>query len=263
MESGFSKYHGTGNDFIMIDDRDETFPLDKQFFISHLCDRRFGIGADGLILIREHPDLDFRMVYFNADGKEGSLCGNGGRCAVAFAHKLGMCDASTRFQAIDGIHDAELVRPDHIRLHMPPVSGVTRHEDHCLLDTGSPHYCIFASGLDEMDVYHSGRKIRYGKDFNEEGINVNFIQQEAEKLFVRTYERGVENETYSCGTGVVASAICAALNDKTDKTDKTAFRVRTLGGELSVTFRQKGPDTFEDIILEGPATFVFSGTLSK
>jgi diaminopimelate epimerase len=114
-----------------------------------------------------------------------------------------------------------------------------------------------------MDVYHSGRKIRYGKDFNEEGINVNFIQQEAEKLFVRTYERGVENETYSCGTGVVASAICAALNDKTDKTDKTAFRVRTLGGELSVTFRQTGPDTFEDIILEGPATFVFSGTLSK
>lgn len=263
MESGFSKYHGTGNDFIMIDDRDETFPLDKQFFIRHLCDRRFGIGADGLILIREHPDLDFHMVYFNADGKEGSLCGNGGRCAVAFAHKLGMCDASTRFQAIDGFHDAELVRPDHIRLHMQPVSGVTRHEDHCLLDTGSPHYCVFASGLDEMDVYHSGRKIRYGNDFNEEGINVNFIQQEAEKLFVRTYERGVENETYSCGTGVVASAICAALNDKTDKTDKTAFRVRTLGGELSVTFRQTGPDTFEDIILEGPATYVFSGTLSK
>jgi diaminopimelate epimerase len=146
---------------------------------------------------------------------------------------------------------------------MQPVSGVTRHEDHCLLYAGSPHYCVFASELDEMDVYHSGRKIRYGQDFNEEGINVNFIQQEAEKLFVRTYERGVENETYSCGTGVVASAICAALNDKTDKTDKTAFRIRTLGGELSVTFRQTGPDTFEDIILEGPATYVFSGTLSK
>jgi len=260
LESGFSKYHGTGNDFIMIDDREKTFPLDKEFFISHLCDRRFGIGADGLILIREHPDLDFHMVYFNADGKEGSLCGNGGRCAVAFARKLGMCEARARFQAIDGVHDAELVRPDFIRLHMRTVSGVTRHEDHCLLDTGSPHYCVFVGGLEEMDVYHSGRKIRYGKDFKEEGINVNFIQQEPGNLFVRTYERGVENETYSCGTGVVASAICAALNDKTDK---TAFRIRTLGGELSVTFQRTGPDTFEDIILEGPATFVFSGTLSK
>jgi diaminopimelate epimerase len=143
---------------------------------------------------------------------------------------------------------------------MKAVSGITRHEDHCLLDTGSPHYCAFVDGLEEMDVYHSGRKIRYGKEFQEEGINVNFIQKEAENLFVRTYERGVENETYSCGTGVVASAICAALDDKTDK---TAYRVRTLGGELSVSFRQTGPDTFEDIILEGPATFVFSGTLSK
>ncbi len=260
MESGFSKYHGTGNDFIMIDDRDETFPMDKEFFISHLCDRRFGIGADGLILIREHPDLDFNMVYFNADGKEGSMCGNGGRCAVAFAHKLGMCDATAKFRAVDGVHEAELVRPDHVRLHMQPVSGVMRQKNHYLVDTGSPHYCLFAGGLKDMDVYHSGRMIRYSDDFKEQGINVNFIQKEAETLFVRTYERGVENETYSCGTGVVASAICAALHDKTDK---TAFRVRTLGGELTVTFKKTGPDTFEDIILEGPATFVFSGTLSK
>jgi diaminopimelate epimerase len=260
LKSGFSKYHGTGNDFIMIDDRDESFPMDRQFLISQLCDRRFGIGADGLILIHEHPDLDFSMVYFNADGKEGSLCGNGGRCAVAFARELGMCDTTARFHAIDGVHDAELVRPDHIRLHMQPVTAVIRHEDHCLLDTGSPHYCLFASGLEKMDVVHSGRKIRYSKDFKKEGINVNFIQREGENLFVRTYERGVENETYSCGTGVVASAICAAL---WDKTDKTAFRIRTLGGELSVSFRQTGPAAFEDVVLEGPATFVFSGTLSK
>jgi diaminopimelate epimerase len=143
---------------------------------------------------------------------------------------------------------------------MQPVTAVIRHEDHCLLDTGSPHYCLFASGLEKMDVVHSGRKIRYSKDFKKEGINVNFIQREGENLFVRTYERGVENETYSCGTGVVASAICAAL---WDKTDKTAFRIRTLGGELSVSFRQTGPAAFEDVVLEGPATFVFSGTLSK
>jgi diaminopimelate epimerase len=260
LESGFSKYHGTGNDFIMIDDRDESFPLDKYLFVSHLCDRRLGIGADGLILLRNHPDLDFRMIYFNADGREGSLCGNGGRCAVAFAYKLGMCGVTARFQAIDGVHDAEVVRPDHIRLHMQPVSVVKRYEDHCILDTGSPHFCTFTSGLEEMDVYGSGRRIRYSEAYKEEGINVNFIQQEAENLFVRTYERGVENETYSCGTGVVASAICAALNDKTDK---TAFRIRTLGGELSVSFRRTGPDTFDDIILEGPATFVFSGTLSR
>ena len=244
----------------MIDDREKSFPLDKQLFISHLCDRRFGIGADGLILIRKHAELDFDMIYFNADGKEGTMCGNGGRCAVAFAHQLGMCGTSTRFQAADGVHDAEIVRPDFVRLHMRKVTGISRHKDHCLLDTGSPHYCLFANALEEMDVYDSGRKIRYGKDHKEEGINVNFIQREGDGLFVRTYERGVENETFSCGTGVVASAICAALHEKTDK---TAFRVRTLGGELSVTFRKTGPDTFEDIVLEGPAEFVYSGTLSK
>lgn len=244
----------------MIDDRGKSFPADKQFFISHLCERRFGIGADGLILIREHAELDFDMIYFNADGKEGTMCGNGGRCAVAFAHQLGMCGTYARFQAADGVHEAEIVRPDFIRLQMRRVTGISRHKDHCLLDTGSPHYCVFTSGLEEMNVYDSGRKIRYGKDFKKEGINVNFIEQEGDKLFVRTFERGVEDETFSCGTGVVASAICAALNDKTDK---TAFRVRTLGGELSVTFRKAGPDTFEDIVLEGPAKYVYSGTLSR
>jgi diaminopimelate epimerase len=244
----------------MIDDREKSFPLDKSSFISHLCDRRFGIGADGLILIRHHPDLDFRMIYFNADGKEGTLCGNGGRCAVAFAYKLGMCNPETRFQAIDGEHAAALVRPDFIRLSMQPVSGISSYKDHCIVDTGSPHYCAFAGGLENMDVYQEGRRIRYSESFEKEGINVNFIQQEEGQLFVRTYERGVENETYSCGTGVVASAICAAMKDKTDK---TAYRIRTLGGELSVSFQQTGPDRFDDIVLEGPAVYVFSGTLSS
>jgi diaminopimelate epimerase len=200
------------------------------------------------------------MIYFNADGKEGSLCGNGGRCAVSFAHSLGMCSADTKFQAADGEHAALVVRPDFIRLFMRPVSGISHGEDHCLLDTGSPHYCTFVSGLEDIDVYQSGRRIRYSKDFEKEGINVNYIEREGEKLFVRTYERGVENETYSCGTGVVASAICAALNEGTDK---TAYRIRTLGGDLSVSFRRSGPDKFEDIVLEGPAVYVFSGTLSK
>ena len=244
----------------MIDDREKSFPGEKVFFISHLCDRRFGIGADGLILIRNHPDLDFQMIYFNADGKEGTLCGNGGRCAVAFAHKLGMCAEKTRFQAIDGEHSAEVVRPDFIRLGMQPVSGISTRRDHCILDTGSPHYCAFTEGLEKMDVYQEGRRIRYSKAFEKEGINVNFIEQEEGQLFVRTYERGVENETYSCGTGVVASAICAAMSDKTDK---TAYRIRTLGGELSVSFRRTGPESFDDIVLEGPAEYVFSGILDR
>jgi diaminopimelate epimerase len=259
LESGFSKYQGTGNDFIMIDDRDESFPVERQSEISRLCHRRFGIGADGLILIREHPDHDFRMIYFNADGREGSLCGNGGRCAAAFAQDLGMCGQITRFQARDGIHAAEIIRPDHVRLHLQPVSGIAWHEDHCILNTGSPHLVAFADELEKMDVYQLGRKIRYSKAFKEEGINVNFIQHEPDQLFVRTYERGVENETFSCGTGVVASAICAALHDKTDK---TAFRIRTLGGELMVSFRRNGPESFTDIILEGPAVFVYKGSLS-
>jgi diaminopimelate epimerase len=244
----------------MVDDRDESFPLRQQSLITQLCSRRFGIGADGLILIRHHPDLDFRMIYFNADGKEGTLCGNGGRCAVAFAHRLGLCGTNIRFQAIDGEHAAKLLKPDYIRLHMRAVTGICRKEDHCVLDTGSPHYCTFTSRLDELDVNILGKKIRYSESYREDGINVNFIQREGDKLFVRTYERGVEHETFSCGTGVVASAICAALNESTDK---TAYRIRTLGGELSVSFLQKGPDTFDDIILEGPATYVFSGTLAK
>jgi diaminopimelate epimerase len=142
---------------------------------------------------------------------------------------------------------------------MQAVSGITSHEDHCILDTGSPHYCTFKTELEVLDVFEEGRKIRYHQAFEPDGINVNFIQQEADQLFVRTYERGVENETYSCGTGVVASAICAA---RRNETDKTSFRIRTLGGELSVSFRRTGPDAFDDIILEGPATYVFTGTFS-
>jgi diaminopimelate epimerase len=162
--------------------------------------------------------------------------------------------------AIDGDHAAEVIHPGHIRLQMRPVSGISREADHCILDTGSPHYCTFTSGLEEMDVYRQGRSIRYSEAYQEKGINVNFIQLEGEDLFVRTYERGVEDETLSCGTGVVASAICAALHAGADK---TAYRIRTRGGDLSVSFRRTGPDTFEDISLEGPATFVFSGTFSS
>jgi diaminopimelate epimerase len=250
----------------MIDDRNESFPDDRPSLISHLCDRRLGIGADGLILIRNHPYLDFNMVYFNADGREGTLCGNGGRCAVAFAHKLGICDTDVRFQAIDGDHDATVVNPGLVRLHMQAVSGISGKEGHFILDTGSPHYCTFRTELETLDVFKAGRKIRYSKAFEPDGINVNFIQRDGEQLFVRTYERGVENETYSCGTGVVAAAICTARQDKNDKngkTDKTSFRIRTLGGELSVSFRRTGPDAFDDIVLEGPAICVFNGTLSE
>ncbi|MFC2115496.1 diaminopimelate epimerase [Bacteroidota bacterium] len=258
MTIEFYKYHGTGNDFILIDDRASSFPEKNHELIRRLCERRFGIGADGLILVRRHPDMDFSMVYFNSDGREGSMCGNGGRCAVAFAFRLGICGRATTFMAIDGTHVAKVVKPDHIQLKMQSVNDIRIKPDHYELDTGSPHYVTFVEKLQDMDVYALGRKIRQSNAFKAEGINVNFVEQGKDSLSVRTYERGVENETWSCGTGVVATAICAALKEQSEKSE---YRIQTKGGELRISFRKEKENEFRNIILEGPAEFVYQGTL--
>ena len=258
MKIAFSKYHGTGNDFIMIDDRTLTFPAENEEFIKGLCHRRFGVGADGVILVRDHGSLDFRMVYFNADGMEGSMCGNGGRCAAAFAFHLGLAGEQQVFEAIDGIHEAALLDSGIVRLKMTDVKDIERVQDHFLLNTGSPHYVRFVDDLEAMDIFQVSRSIRYSDEFNENGINVNFVQASGEELFVRTYERGVENETLSCGTGVVAAAISASAD-----TGKTSFRIRTRGGVLKVFFRRQGEEAFNDIFLEGPATYVYKGSIES
>lgn len=258
MQTEFYKYQGAGNDFILINDPTSAFPADRHDLIRHLCDRRFGIGADGMILIRKHPDLDFQMIYFNADGHEGSMCGNGGRCTVAFAHRMKMCGQAANFMAVDGTHLAKVIRPDYIQLKMQSVSSIRIQPDHFELDTGSPHYVTFVEDLENLDVFGIGQKIRLSNAFRAEGINVNFVEQTRNMLFVRTYERGVENETLSCGTGVVASAICAAMRDPSPKSE---YNIRTHGGDLTVSFRKEGENDFRNIILEGPAEFVFKGSI--
>ena len=258
MTIEFYKYHGTGNDFILINDLSHVFTDDNVELIRHLCERRFGIGADGLILLRKHTDLDFRMVYFNSDGKEGTMCGNGGRCAVAFAFRMGLCGESATFMAVDGTHIAKVIDRDRIQLKMQSVKSIRIRSDHYELDTGSPHYVSFVDKVEEVDVYKEGRKIRMSNAFRADGINVNFVEYGQDRLFVRTYERGVENETWSCGTGVVASALCASLRGASKQSE---YKVRTRGGDLTVSFRKEDDNNFRNIILDGPAEFVFQGSI--
>ena len=208
----FHKYQGAGNDFVLIDQRDQP-RIDRrnQPLIARLCDRRFGIGGDGLMLLANHPDYDFEMIYFNADGRPGSMCGNGGRCMVAFAKKLGLFAEETHFLAVDGPHRARLPRPGWVELHMNDVEAVEMTPDYFYLDTGSPHYVQFVPDLDQVDVVRQGRAIRYNDRFRERGTNVNFVERRTDGLGIATYERGVEDETLACGTGVTAAALVASL----------------------------------------------------
>lgn len=255
----FFKYQGTGNDFVMIDDRSETFPVDNQALVAHLCHRRFGIGADGLILLRKDPQYDFRMIYFNADGAEGSMCGNGGRCIVRFAHDLGVFGKKTRFIAVDGVHEA-VVNTDEVALKMNNVSGMEMHPDYVFLNTGSPHVVKFVEDLESLDVVAEGRPIRYSEPFAPGGTNVNYVQViDRQSLFVRTYERGVEDETYSCGTGVTAAALAA---HRLYNLSSPVF-IRTLGGNLRVAFTPNADGSFSDIHLIGPAQRVFGGEVNQ
>lgn len=257
MTIDFSKYQGTGNDFVLIDDRQKTFPANDQALIERLCHRRFGIGADGLILLQSDARYDFRMVYFNADGAEGSMCGNGGRCIVRFAHDLGLFKRETRFWAVDGEHLAT-VDSDEIALKMTDVTGIEDRAGRTFLNTGSPHVVQFMDDLESLDVVADGRTVRYSEPFAPGGTNVNFAQVvDPHTLFVRTYERGVEDETYSCGTGVTAVALVA----HTQLRLPDPVFIQTIGGNLRVSFRPLPDGRFEQIYLIGPAKRVFAGQL--
>jgi diaminopimelate epimerase len=253
----FSKYQGTGNDFIMVDNRNLSFNL-SQAQIEMLCNRRFGIGADGLILLQNADGFDFRMVYYNADGSEGSMCGNGGRCIVRFAHDLGIVSESTKFIATDGEHVASICDED-IFLKMINVSEIEQHSSYDFTNTGSPHYITYVHDLENTDVYEKGRKIRYSDEWAAKGgTNVNFVQlNDAHTIAVRTYERGVEDETYSCGTGVTACALSAHLKQGLE----SPIQIKTLGGPLQVSFQKDTNNSFTDIYLIGPAKKVFEGEI--
>lgn len=251
----FYKYQGAGNDFVMIDNRKTVIEITEHKRIERLCDRRFGIGGDGLILIQNHADYDFEMVYFNADGYQTSMCGNGGRCAVAFAKKLGIIDTTTRFLAIDGGHEAIITGTDWVELQMIDVNLVEVNSDNFVLDTGSPHYVTFVNDLNEVDVYNQGRSVRYNERFREKGINVNFVENTLQGISVLTYERGVEDETLACGTGVTACAIAHWIKYR----QSSDIQIKAKGGDLSVRFEPTNDNQFKNIWLCGGATFVFEG----
>ncbi|AZQ60739.1 diaminopimelate epimerase [Flammeovirga pectinis] len=254
----FWKYQGAGNDFIMIDDRNNTFNSNDFEKVAFLCHRRFGIGADGLILIRLKEGYDFEMVYFNADGHLGSMCGNGGRCAVRFAHTLGLFENKTSFWAADGAHEATLDDKQLVHLLMNPPGEIEVNNDHYFMDTGSPHYVRFENDLANFDCVTEGKAIRHNERFNEEGTNVNFAQVTGKQsLDVRTFERGVEDETYACGTGVTACAIAANIEHDM----QSPIQVKVLGGQLAVGFTKVSDKKYTDIILTGPATPVFNAEI--
>jgi diaminopimelate epimerase len=259
MQLEFFKYQGTGNDFIIVDNRMQEWnsKLDTNQ-IKLLCDRRLGIGADGLMLLQNHPDYDFEMIYFNANGETGSMCGNGGRCLVQFAKDLGIRKEIYSFLASDGPHEANFDEQGWVNLKMKDVDEVVAQGQHFVLDTGSPHYVCYEKDILKTNVFEKGKTIRYSKEFAEKGINVNFVEQlDEDTIYVRTYERGVEDETLSCGTGVTAAAIVSAHNDR----GFNAIEVKTLGGRLRVEYDRLGEDSFKNIWLCGPAVFVFNGSM--
>lgn len=254
MKLKFYKYQGTGNDFILIDHRTPFFDKENTALIERLCDRRFGIGADGFMLLEKEPGYDFKMVYYNSDGKPSSMCGNGGRCIVKFAHDLKIIGDKTKFLAVDGDHLAE-VKGEWVHLHMIDVKEVEQGLDYAYLNTGSPHYVKPVKDIEKFDVFSEGRKIRYNDRFKEKGTNVNFIEKQDEILWVRTYERGVEDETYSCGTGVTAAALSVAMEGW-----PSPVSIRTKGGDLNISYKRTEAG-FSDIYLNGPALKVFEGEI--
>ena len=265
MQLEFYKYQGTGNDFIMIDNRSGFFPKENVELIAHLCDRRFGIGGDGLILLendevaeKHEMTTDFKMVYYNSDGNQSSMCGNGGRCLVAFAKKLNVISTSCTFVATDGLHHATIKENGQVSLQMIDVSNVKITPEFSFLDTGSPHHVQMVEELKNYNIKEIGAAIRYGELYGAAGSNVNFVKQiDANTFSLRTYERGVEDETFSCGTG--ATAVAIAMN-ATGKTDASAIYLNVEGGKLEVSF-DKNEGQFTNVFLKGPAEFVFKGVI--
>ena len=251
----FFKYQGTGNDFIMIDGRQKTVNFTAAEILS-VCDRRFGIGADGLIILKEKSGVDFLMDYYNSDGTQ-SFCGNGSRCAQAFAKKLGIINNNSTFEAIDGVHEGR-IEQGLFATKMGNVSEIKIVDNDYFINTGSPHYIKYVKNVDDIDVFAEGRAIRNSERFREEGTNVNFVSVLKDHLKVRTYERGVEGETLSCGTGVTAVAI-SFLHQMNSK--QPAVNIATQGGNLRIELSRKAKDLFEDIWLVGPAKLVFSGEI--
>lgn len=266
MTIPFYKYQGAGNDFIIIDERESEYfqnNAESHTTISWLCNRKFGIGADGLMLLRKHKEFDFQMVYFNSDGFEGSMCGNGGRCLVAFAAHKQIIRDTTTFMAIDGLHKAEIKQSAGssmiVSLQMKDVSEIKPIDEGLFLDTGSPHYVLFTNDLAGIDVYTTGKRYRNSNLFGNGGANVNFAQLINNVIHIRTFERGVEAETLACGTGITATAIAAYHKGLITTSQQIPFKA--LGGDLSVSFQTDQPGLYKDVFLEGPAQKVFKGEI--
>lgn len=260
MSIHFFKYQGAGNDFILIDHSASPIKDIDYEWVKRICDRRFGVGGDGLMFLTSHPDYDFEMLYFNSDGRPGSMCGNGGRCIVAFAKHLGIIDKETNFLAVDGPHYAKISADGNwVELQMIDIDTINRDGEAYVLNTGSPHYVARMENLATYDVYHEGKAIRNNETYKKEGINVNFVEDKGDHLFVRTFERGVEDETYACGTGVTAVALSMALHKQQSGHLKTPVKV--LGGDLSIEFDYNGRQ-FTNVFLCGPAEKVFEGELN-
>jgi diaminopimelate epimerase len=251
----FNKFQATGNDFVIIDNRDGKNSLTKEEVV-RLCDRKFGVGADGLMLIEKDSSSDFNLIYYNADGSP-SLCGNGSRAAVVMASRLGIINGKTKFNAYDGLHEADILTNGQVRLKMNKVQEVKKVGEDLFLNTGSPHLIRFVKDAKNFPVFEEGKKIRYSEDFKPGGTNANFVELLSDNtIYVRTYERGVENETLSCGTGVTAAALAASFNGYS-----SPVNIKTLGGDLQVEFKSSQPGSFDEIYLIGPAKMVFEGTL--
>jgi len=259
MKITFHKYQGTGNDFVILDNRKKEYSSLTASHIRHICDRRFGVGSDGLMLLNEKEGYDFEMKYYNADGRESSMCGNGGRCLVKFAYELGIHKNLYHFLAIDGPHEAEIDTDGIVSLKMQDVNHVSKSHGDYILNTGSPHYIKMVNDVMNVDVFKKGRDIRYSKEFEQEGVNVNFVEHlsDDDKILVRTYERGVEDETWSCGTGVTAAALVCYHNE----TGFNDVQVKTLGGTLNIEFDRIDDNHYTNIWLSGPAEKVFEGSI--
>lgn len=265
MNIKFYKYNGAGNDFVMLDNRTGWFDWENKAMIAHLCDRKFGVGADGIILLQNYPvepgtgtQHAFEMLYANSDGSRGSMCGNGGRCIVAFAHQLGIIKEGemTTFMGPDGVHEGILTDPGNVKLDMIDVKNIQERNGLTFVNTGTPHHIQYVPNLLQFPIVDEARKLR-DRCGEVGGINVNYVEQVDGQWHVRTYERGVEDETLACGTGATATALTIAQQ----KGIPSPIDIHMPGGVLTISFDYNPEEGFTNVWLEGPATFVFEGEM--